>query len=505
MATHDDNGGLNTAFTAAWGATPTANTAELKLYQLGDRSAEIENALTSLPNQVVPSVTVSKVAITDTDTNSDGANGNAYAQSYAITFDNEANSGDQNMLICNAAPCDEDGCINRGTGVSEVRYMHHDPENHGEGINFVNQGYFIMDIGSDAANTGLSAGSIKIMWDTGAGIDSAVFAIVSTTAEVQTALRTISGWEAVTVELWGSRKQTDNSDDAAKFLVNHQFKVTFPAGYDDMGKSPTFATMGTADGYAQASPTGTTAQLYDQRFSNSVWIGKTTGYSVLALGSAQAGDFSFNSISPLAACCDALDVQVQNGDIWKVTDKVFGAGGLKASDAEVTTSTTKGTVAVEVFQSGGSTNAEDFGAHVIGLTAADAKTNFAYLYEGATSQQSSDYFAVGSSIEVMGTGKLGATACNNQYRKFKVTGHVTNSFNKEFAKLDSFPADDGTTNTYLNKDYLLKITSNNGTVHNYNDKNVRINIQEVQVIVLVTVHPVLLMQYLHWSTKARVV
>merc|ERR1712100_654718 len=205
MATHDDNGGLNTAFTAAWGATPTANTAELKLYQLGDRSAEIESALTSLPNQVIPSVTVTKVGVTDTDTNSDGANGNAYAQSYAITFNNEANAGDQHTLACNAAPCDEDGCINRGTGVSEVRYMHHDAENYGEGINFVNQGYFIMDIGHDTSAATLSAGSIKIMWDTGVGIDSAVFAIVATAAEVQTAMRTITGWEACTVELWGSK------------------------------------------------------------------------------------------------------------------------------------------------------------------------------------------------------------------------------------------------------------------------------------------------------------
>merc|ERR1711998_4738 len=142
--------------------TPTANTAELKLYQLGDRSAEIESALTSLPNQVIPSVTVSKVAVTDSDTNSDGANGNVYSQSYSVTFNNAANSGDQNMLTCNAGPCDEDGCTNRGPGVSEVRYMHHDPENHGEGINFVNQGYFIMDIGEDAPTAGSNSGAYQL-------------------------------------------------------------------------------------------------------------------------------------------------------------------------------------------------------------------------------------------------------------------------------------------------------------------------------------------------------
>ena len=29
---------------------------------------------------------------------------------------------------------------------------------------------------------------------------------------------------------------------------------------------------------------------------------------------------------------------------------------------------------------------------------------------------------------------------NNLYRKFRVTGHVTNQFNTEFAKLDAFPS-----------------------------------------------------------------
>jgi len=101
MSGHDDNGG-QTAFTVAWKETTltdlSANSRDLNLYNLGDRSHEIETALTSLPNQVIPSVTVSKVGVTDSDTNSAGANGNAYAQSYAITFNNEANSGDQHMF-----------------------------------------------------------------------------------------------------------------------------------------------------------------------------------------------------------------------------------------------------------------------------------------------------------------------------------------------------------------------------------------------------------------------
>merc|ERR1711968_436140 len=115
-----------------------------------------------------------------------------------------------------------------------------------------------------------------IMWDTGSGISSAIFAIVATASEVQTALRTITGWEGVTVELWGSRKKAAASS-ADHLLKAHQFKVTFAAGYDDMGKSPTFYTMTSSDG-AYAVATDVRAELYDQRFSNSIWLGKTTGY-----------------------------------------------------------------------------------------------------------------------------------------------------------------------------------------------------------------------------------
>merc|ERR1719454_380433 len=125
--------------------------------------------------------------------------------------------------------------------------------------------------------------------------------------------------------------------------------------------------------------------------------------------------------------------------------------------------------------------------------------NYAYLKEGKFSVQTSDYFAVGSTIEVLGTTWTqaavsddvaidGATGySNNAYRKFKVTGHVTNEFNREFAKLDSFPADDGVTPATTNgnkPDYNLKITSNNGTVHSYPSVAAKITLNEVQVVIM---------------------
>merc|ERR1711871_364885 len=523
MGEHADNGGLS-ALTVAKDALAVDNSFAVSLRQMGDRSSEIANALTSLPNAVIPSVTVNKVAVTDSGTNDAGTNGNSYLQSYAITFNSEANAGDQNMLSCNAAPCDEDGCLNRGTGVSEVRYMRHDPENHGEGINFVSQGYFIMDIGIDASAATLSAGSIKIMCDTGSGISSAIFAVVATASEVQTALRTITGWEGVTVELWGSRETGTSA--AAHILKAHQFKVTFAAGYDDMGKSPTFYTMTPSDGaYAVAGGscsdgTSTTqsacegasetwspvrATLYDQRFSNSIWLGKTTGYFEVSVASGATPTTADAKFTPVGGTQIALNIQPQSGDSYYFTRAHFGTGGASGGNAQDTVSSDTGTA-------GAATHGVDGDAATDRITTSvpvksDAVAlRFAYLVSSATSRQTSDYFAVGSTVEVLAStwddSSTPHTAVtdysNNVYREFKVTGHVTNQFNTEFAKLDVFPsaeansqpvaADTVTTAGTIHlddlPDYNLKITSNNGTVRSYEDTATIVTVNEVQVIVI---------------------
>jgi hypothetical protein len=367
----------------------------------------------------------------------------------------------------------------------------------------VNQGYFIMDLGTPSVTTNdetLSAGTSRTMWDTGAGISSAEFAVVATAAEVQTALRTITGWEGVTVELWGNYKAS------LTLTTNHQFKVTFAAGYDDLGKSPTFKTLGTADGaYATAVPADIEGRLYDQRFSNSIWLGKTTGYAQLSTASAgdpsvTTGTFKFAALSTAAAPIELLP---ENGDVWMISDYNFGTGNGAGAPHNGKAHETNGVPTHQVnFQ-----QAKD--ADAIIITHGDGE-NFAYLHEGATSVQTSDYFAVGSTVEVLGTtydsdtnpqtdfvaGSAGYTS-KNAYRKFKVTGHVTNQFNREFAKLDSFPADDGvsvTTPLADRPDYHLKITNNNATVRTYKDNSVSPNVglavrvidQEVQLLVLGT-------------------
>jgi hypothetical protein len=77
-------------------------------YDTNDHSQELEDLIEKLPNQVVPDVTVTSVSSTTT------------TNSYDIAFLHSANSGDQNLLTCNIAGCDLDGCQPRFTGMKKA-------------------------------------------------------------------------------------------------------------------------------------------------------------------------------------------------------------------------------------------------------------------------------------------------------------------------------------------------------------------------------------------------
>merc|ERR1711937_985746 len=115
-------------------------------------------------------------------------------------------------------------------------------------------------------------GMAWLKWNTGSGVEKADFALIADAAAVQTALRTITGWEAVTVASTvavGTRSLT----------ASHAFTVTFPAGYDDGGQIPevgvyptgTYTLGGTAD---CSTACGHAIEIVDQRFSNTLWLGK---------------------------------------------------------------------------------------------------------------------------------------------------------------------------------------------------------------------------------------
>jgi hypothetical protein len=82
----------------------------------------------------------------------------------------------------------------------------------------------------------------------------------------------------------------------------------------------------------------------------------------------------------------------------------------------------------------------------------------------ATSQNTGEYFAVGSTIEVLPTTwdrtnrDDDITVSDNAYRTFKVLSHVSNVHGQTFAKLDSTPT------TASGANYALKVTTHNSTV-----------------------------------------
>lgn len=99
-------GDFTLTYTDSYGGSWT--TRPMGVYTSGDQSKALEDLIERLPNQVVPDVTVTKSAYSNT------------ANTYAVTFVSGANSGDQAMLKCNVGGCNVDGCQPRYKGVTQV-------------------------------------------------------------------------------------------------------------------------------------------------------------------------------------------------------------------------------------------------------------------------------------------------------------------------------------------------------------------------------------------------
>merc|ERR1712072_884993 len=75
----------------------TGKTITLTLLNQDCGEIGVTRALTELPNQVIPSITVDETITTRVNV-------------FRITFSDVANSGDQAMLSCRVDACDTDGC-----------------------------------------------------------------------------------------------------------------------------------------------------------------------------------------------------------------------------------------------------------------------------------------------------------------------------------------------------------------------------------------------------------
>jgi hypothetical protein len=503
----NENGGM-LAFTAflATGASSTtlvateisSGNAYVNVASGSDASADIKSALEGLPNNVIPAVTVSKVDVTSADTDDLGNYGNTYHQTYAITFSSAQNSGDQNMLSCDATPCDHDGCANRKVGAASIHYQHADfttahattgASSHGQTpktarINFQGQGYFIMDIHrdrqNDAATLDFSAGNAYVEWHTGSGVERAEFAIIATAATVQTDLRGITGWSGVTV----TSRCLGATCDATKLTKAHSYTVTFPSGYDDGGQTP---NVGLVAGFGGNGASDGVAIIYDQRFSNSLWLGDITGYQLVkcTIGASTGVDHC-----SVGTANSDTTIQLEHGDNMYMTIVQMGHEDATNGFSDVTINTAAGAHAKYAKFANLADGTSDMGMGIGWLKSSWTAGKEAYVrvdhtadLPTQTSQNTEHYFAVGSSIEVLDTtwdnsalATDNTAAVTNQYRKFKVLSHVKNTFGHTFAKLDSTPTTDTSTN------YALKVTSHNSTVTRRKNIDMNAAQQEIQMI-----------------------
>merc|ERR1719424_847252 len=225
------------------------------VHPLGDHSEDIARALTSLPYNVIPSVTVTKQTILASDyATADVVNGNAIQQTYQVTFSDAANAGDQNLLSCNAAPCNDDGCAPRSAGVNHEKFIsttnHHDDKiaDYKTAIVATGQGGFWLR-SHKSSNWGVTtwtSGNYFIHRDLGNGkTSSATFQFDADAAAIQTALQTVEGWGGVTVvcnsgaDSYAKGKGTAAKAGHSTSAHGLECYVTYAVGYDDGGRLPT--------------------------------------------------------------------------------------------------------------------------------------------------------------------------------------------------------------------------------------------------------------------------
>merc|ERR1712166_494640 len=247
------------------------------VHNLGDHSEDIARALTSLPYNVIPSVTVSKQTAMSSDyTSADVTMGNGIQQKYRVTFSDAANAGDQNTLQCNAEGCDEDGCAPRYSGVNHEKFIstkYYDYQAGGSSttdyrtaIVATGQGGFWLRHYKSARETitTFSSGTYYIHRDLGNGkTSSATFQYNDDAAAIQSALQTIEGWGGISVSCnsgagsYGEGKGTPGKagEDWTAGAHGLQCYVTYAVGYDDGARLPTM-TYNNFNGAQKATVSG---------------------------------------------------------------------------------------------------------------------------------------------------------------------------------------------------------------------------------------------------------
>jgi len=277
------------------------------LHPLGDHSEDIARALTSLPYGVIPSVTVSKVTIKSSDYSSDDVSyGNGVQQKYRVTFSDAANAGDQNLLQCNAAGCNEDGCAPRYEGVNHEKFIstkYHAAQAEGQVTDYrtaivaTGQGGFWLrpwKANKDVADD-FTSGTYYMHRDLGNGkTSSATFQFNDDQADIESALQTIEGWSGIAVscnsaaDSYAKGKGTPGT--VGHSATKHQFEcyVTYPVGYDDGARLPTM-TYNNFNGVTKAAAGG----ALDFKCVNEICVIEVAAgvkHGTLLLHSNNAGD-----------------------------------------------------------------------------------------------------------------------------------------------------------------------------------------------------------------------
>merc|ERR1712072_4191 len=244
---------------------------------------------------------------------------------------------------------------------------------------------------------------------------------------------------------------------------------------DDGGQTP---NVGLVAGHGGLVSGKSAIVIFDQRFSNSLWLGSITGWTAVNCVKGTGTD-------PLTSdVCTNQAIQSEDGDNYILSITQFSHAALTTSPTGASLTPASGKVLNRHYETADIQLVPGTGVVSADLSAFAMVDNTAG-FPTKTSQNTGHYFAVGSTIEVLGTSwdtqdkdaDIVAADIPNAYRTFKVLSHVSNVHGQTFAKLDSSPT---TSTSSIN--YALKVTTHNSTVTERTAVTVNGAKQEIQAL-----------------------
>lgn len=348
----------------------------------GDASATleektVEDILESLPNQVLPDVTV------DLATKSDSVN------EYTVTFVSAANSGDVNPLVCKTDGCNLDGCQPRYAGILKKKSRTFAGATDFT-LSFFGDNTASQDITVDTGSNGVTATSSTILTFASSAVTKTKTPVAGATVTIGSVTTTLAS-----VSLDG-KVFTFDSAHGVSDMSSGNLVISFT------NRANTVALMGTAAS-DMAQAVGQTAASAAQSIEivvaggkSKLTVGGTTTTGIDLTQHIHVGDILSStdafvdagdaSADLLVVSVTALEVELTKGGAVLTAKAAVTSGNLNLITIKKTVSPLSDSAAGDSIEfSGTGSNNKEFTISSVSSTARSAVLNGVVVTEGAPS------------------------------------------------------------------------------------------------------------------------